>query len=328
MLQSYISLKKDYIEIPNTDKKYYVDKEFNINYLESKNYQKIIPEKIDNVLYILLKLKSGERLYNLNKLLLSALKPLKINDPHTKDIEAVNVDNNIFNYNPNNLIWKFPKNGIMVPDMEGFYYIPGFTRYAINNKNVVIDLVNKKERKWSIKSKNTDNCSCYIMKLLSDSGTNMLVNRNRVVLLSKGGYPANADNMIVGYKNKNNKIDHPDNLEFIYPDSLMAVYDKSYDKYIKYGKVLMKDVVKNNISEFSNVISASRYMDCSPDEIIQYCDNKQKMVPNFKLFQFKNYYTNWRIISDPIKENNNVSDEYIGEVVPESIVKRNGIVLL
>lgn len=54
--------------------------------------------------------------------------------------QVVFADGNPNNIHPANLVWIFPPEGLEVPLYPGYYFIPSFTRYAINRDGKVISL--------------------------------------------------------------------------------------------------------------------------------------------------------------------------------------------
>lgn len=124
--------------------------------------------------------------------------------------QALPIDGNEFNLHPSNLVWKFPKDGIEVSYLEGFYYIPGYTQYAITHKGVVIHLST-----LSVKQQ-YEQMGAFVVSAHRD-GTQTLpaVTVYRLLALTFLDYPLNAEKMVVNHRDGIRMNISLDNLEWL-----------------------------------------------------------------------------------------------------------------
>lgn len=67
---------------------------------------------------------------------------------HLLDILFEDGDSN--NLDPNNLIIKYPDEGLEHPYMDNWYYIPGYSRYIINRTGRVLNMCHNSEKSFSL----------------------------------------------------------------------------------------------------------------------------------------------------------------------------------
>ena len=129
----------------------------------------------------------------------------------TWNMVNVLVENNNENdVTPKNLIWSFPENGIEVPTIPGFYFIPSFTRYAINRKGVVLSLYETDVKLTSLAASGYKDIA-----LRRDDGQYVGSNRHRLLALTFIPYDNTINEKVVNHKDGNRNNDDPTNLEWV-----------------------------------------------------------------------------------------------------------------
>lgn len=112
--------------------------------------------------------------------------------------------------NPKNLIWRFPPDGIQVPTIPGYYFIPSFTRYAINRKGVVISLF-----ETDIKLSSLAASGYKDIALRRDDGIYVGSNRHRLLALTFIPYDNTINEKVVNHKDGVRNNDEICNLEWV-----------------------------------------------------------------------------------------------------------------
>lgn len=119
-------------------------------------------------------------------------------------------DGNQDNIDANNLIWLFPKGGLEVPTIPGFYFIPSYTRYAASREGVVISL-------WKGDSKllSLDKDGYIRLGLLRDDWLYYSTHHHRVLALTFLEYDENVNRMIVNHIDTVRSNNSLGNLEWV-----------------------------------------------------------------------------------------------------------------
>lgn len=124
--------------------------------------------------------------------------------------EILYSDNNPDNLNPLNLIWKFPKGGLEVPTMPGYYFIPGHTRYAINKEYQVIHLPTGRIKTTNIAKNGYGNLGMTL-----DNNKYSGSNPHRVIALTFLEYDNNVNRMVVNHIDNDRSNNDLSNLEWV-----------------------------------------------------------------------------------------------------------------
>lgn len=111
-------------------------------------------------------------------------------------LDVMYIDADQTNSHPGNLVWKYPVEGIAYSLMEGFRYIPGFSRYVINAQGLIFD----QESGKLILPSYTEG-GYPTVRLLPDTGkikSNCLM--HRVLAIAFYPYPSYVDKLDVNHK--------------------------------------------------------------------------------------------------------------------------------
>jgi hypothetical protein len=116
-------------------------------------------------------------------------------------------DGNPDNVHASNLMWKYPV-ALECSTRPGFYYIPCYSRYAINHQSEIIEWRTGEQRPTYLQDGYQ---ACY---LTPDVGKPKLASRHRVVMFALSDYPINVDDLQINHKNGIPGSDDVSNLEW------------------------------------------------------------------------------------------------------------------
>ncbi len=201
--------QRNKIRLPISGNLYYV----NISGEITDNQENIIQNYIDqfgdlcvNIAWI-----DGYRSYRVADLVALTFKPVYLPYQKWKYIRVLFKDGNKLNVHPSNLVWKFPVGGLE-SNREGFYYIPNFTRYAINKNGIVINVNTGGILNGSLHEKG------YHYYALSHDirySKSLIVGRHRLLAMVFLDYSEKVDEMEVNHKNGKPGNDELFNLEWV-----------------------------------------------------------------------------------------------------------------
>ena len=121
------------------------------------------------------------------------------------------ADKDSTNIDPKNLIWKFPDKGIEVPTFPGFYFIPSFTKYAINKDGLVISLFGGECKIVS----NSGHTGYRDIGIRRDDGKYVGTNIHRLLALTFIPYDETVNTSVVNHKDGDRDNNDLTNLEWV-----------------------------------------------------------------------------------------------------------------
>lgn len=202
-------------------------------------------------------------------------------------IEFLFLDGNKGNWEPSNVTYRFAKGPLECPFHAGYYYIPGYSRYAINRDGVMIVVKTGKERKWTelIPAKESIRGGYRATPCIDDSGTSKSLSRHRALCLTFKEYTVHPSNFVVNHKNGIGGDDRLDNLEFCtYSENTKHAYACGL-----YTNKLAAIDVKNWITGFEK----------SYPSIIQFCEEHNLthnlVTSRLKAGNERRFEDGWRI---------------------------------
>lgn len=200
--------------------------------------------------------------------------------------EILYADNNPENLHPGNLIWRFPKNGLHVPNWPGYYFIPSFTRYGINRENKVISLF-----EGVAKVTNLGTTGYRDLGLRRDCGAYVGTHLHRAVALTFIPYGNDINWLVVNHKDGDRDNTELDNLEWatqqenvLHGKAMSIGYSGSAKNSailtmlknrgvnvdgieLDHDGVEVKDIVTGEVFEFTSQLLASKGIGVSPGTI-------------------------------------------------------------
>jgi hypothetical protein len=284
MFNRYIHTN-DFLKLPLSGNLYSI----NINGVILDIYGNPILSYINDKEELVVKIQwiDGYKEYKVSLLLALTFKPLHIPFKHWKEVDLMYLDDNKLNYHLSNTIVKFARGGIECDKYQGFKYIPGFTRYAVNEKGEV-----KNHITGSIISTHINEKGYRQIRLKCDMGDWVTTGLHRVIGYSWLPYPLNVDDLYINHLDGDKLNNCVKNLEW-------CTAKENTKHAIETGliknqvPILVKDVKNNKVYSFSNVHKCERLLNIPTTSIYGYLDGEQKLYRNRFLFKKENDNAPW-----------------------------------
>lgn len=246
----------------------------------------------------------GERDYRVIDLVAIQFKSLKIPVEDYNNVIAFTIDGDPDNTHAKNIGYRFKNGKLTFKPRPGFYYIPGFTGLAINEKGEVVDTLRNIAKTFRVSSpgsyKNITG-GYYITNVVFTKNKYVSASRHRLLCLVFKEYPDNVDYLVVNHINGIPGDDRLDNLEWN-TRSENNQHAWLSDLRSQNKKVLVRNVFTGEVTEYYSICECARRLGYSSDETI-----RQRLIssPFGKVFQdatqikFKDDKRSWVIPDDP-----------------------------
>lgn len=181
------------------------------------------------------------------------------------------IDGDKSNVQARNVGYRFVGGRLEVARHPGFYYIPGFVKYAINDAGVVISLrdgcVMADQRTLPNPKKNIVGGYVYVRASLWPGKTTILL-RHRAMCLVFKEYPNNVDSMVVNHIDGIPGNDWLDNLEWTTrgQNNLHAYVTDLKNQHMR---VLVRNVLSGEVTEYYSISECARQLGFPTDETIR-----------------------------------------------------------
>lgn len=244
----------------------------------------------------------GHREYRILDLMAIQFKDLHIPKINYNDIVAFPVDGDKNNLHAKNVGYRF-KDKIEVADFPGFYYVPAFTKYAVNVSGLLLNVNKRKIVDWYITKpaaeKNIKG-GYYTYKYYMQ-GSPYEMGRHRAMMLTFKQYPDDCDRLVVNHINGIPGDDRLDNLEW------MTRGQNNTHAYVsdlknQHKRVLCRDVLTGVVVEHYSISECARVLGYPTDETIRYRLNQCdfcKVFQDGKQLKYKDDPRDWVIPEDP-----------------------------
>lgn len=210
-------------------------------------------------------------------------------------LDTIAIDGDDDNTHANNLIWKFPDDGLRVKEFINFAYVPGFTRYAISKEGIVYSHASKK-----IISPYQDEMGYWMYGCQPDVGKRTIIGRHRLLGLAYLQYPANVDNLDVNHKDGIKTNCELVNLEW---GTRKHNCDHAYSTGLRTDniEVSVRNVITNEIRDYYSFEDCGRQLDYHGKTIrLRVASAGQIVYPPGLQFRRKDDPTEWKDVDDPV----------------------------
>lgn len=246
----------------------------------------------------------GKRMYRVLDLIAIQFKDIHTPKRNYNDIVAFPMDGNKNNLHAKNVGYRF-KNKIQVENYPGFYYVPAFTKYAVNEKGELLNTVKHVVVNWYVTKPTIDKKikgGYYTYKYYMQ-GTPYEMGRHRAMMLTFKEYPDNCDRLIVNHINGIPGDDRLENLEWMSrgENNLHAYV---YDLKNQHKRVLCRDVLTGKVDEYYSISECARVLGYPTDETIRYRLNQCDFCKVFQdgtQLKYKEDPREWIVPEDPVK---------------------------
>ena len=255
------------------------------------DYKEIPLIRINGTLHVTLNWIDGIKDYPTALIVLMAYRrpwlPLHL----LKEIEFLFNDGEEENLTPQNLFYRFRNGPLAVEELPGYYYVPFYTRYAVNEQGSLINIATGKERKWSIRPGNKEKNitgGYKVITVISDTGFSSTLQQHRAIGFVFNRYGNDLWSKVSNHKDGKPWNNDPSNLEWVTrtENNLHAVENGLRPNSTR--PVLMKNLVNGEIKRFASVTTCSRFLGKSSNEMIwkRLTFNPTKVYPDRLLFKY------------------------------------------
>lgn len=187
-------------------------------------------------------------------------------------ISVICIDGDESNLHPSNLLWKFPVEGIEVPGWPGFYYIPGYTKQAINKDDDIL-FINSGRREKARKA-DVGYSKIYLEK---DCGMSMITGLHRIKGYTFLDYRPTVHSDVINHIDTDRENNGIGNLEWV------TVEENGRHCIEKYGlphlnpiAVQVKDNRNGEILSFSSITACARHFETTPSNVYRVVEGNSK----------------------------------------------------
>lgn len=179
-----------------------------------------------------------------------------------KSLDVIYKDGNVKNFGLYNTVWKSPEGKLTHPLYPGFCYIPGFSRYLINQRGEILS-----PTKGGLLSHYSNNEGYLMYGLQPDVGGRTIVGMHRALALAWISYPANVDKLDVNHLNLDNSDNRLENLEWTTRsrNSLHAHEGGVANS----REVMVRDIFNGEVTRYFSVSAAARFLDLNTETVRQ-----------------------------------------------------------
>lgn len=161
---------------------------------------------------------NGKRHYSIAILVLVTYNGWFIPDHLLDQVVPIYLNNNKNDCSYSNLTYRFEGNSLPVEDLDGFYYIPNFGKYAINKAGELINIETLKYKTWSItppnETRNTQGGYRY-NRVVRDDGVSVTLFRHRALWTAFNAFGSEIYDYVINHKNGICGDDRLENLELV-----------------------------------------------------------------------------------------------------------------
>ena len=221
---------------------------------------------------------SGTKKYSAGMVVLVAYRQIALEEHLWEEIEPLFKDGDPKNLNVVNLTYRFRCGPLEVEGMPAFFYVPFFTRYAINRDGELRNIETGHVLSWYVtKEKDVRSGGYRAARVSNESGFSRTIFRHRALSLTFKRYNASVNQIVVNHKNGQKGDDRLDNLEWAtHATNNQHAYDTGLRASLQ--SVWMRDLNTGEEHLFPSIAECHRQTGKLTPNIIQYrlskCPNK------------------------------------------------------
>lgn len=214
----------------------------------------------------------GKGTYEIGLILLVSFGKLGIDGHLWPEVVVDYKDGDPKNTNLINISYHFKNGPLPVNGLEGFYYLPFHTRYAIKKDGTLINIEKGNLKSWAVskpcKKRNSQGGYRYT-RVLNDLGQTKCLFRHRALCLTFKNYGLDPDGIVVNHKDGDPTNDDLDNLEWTtYSDNNSHAYEAGL-RPNSCTPVLSKDLDTGKVRRFETLTSCARFYGYDRGEVIR-----------------------------------------------------------
>lgn len=276
------------VPVPNSGRRYYVN---GIGEITTSTNVVIETLKIEDETYIELDWILGRRKYLVSLVVLVSFGILKIPDHLFDEVIPLYKDGSKNNLSPNNLLYKFKNGKIEVENYPGFYYIPFYADYAINESGDILNIKTGKYKSWSVTKTNLirkQTGGYRYTRVVNDLGFSKTLFQHRALCYVFKDYDYNVLDLVVNHIDGNPENNKLNNLEFV-------TYQRNNFHAIEIGlrgdnkPVLSRNLKTGEIIRFNSIAECGRYYgQPRAGFVVHRLNNFSKVYSDFLQFKYEN----------------------------------------
>lgn len=259
---------------------------------------------------------NGLRDYRVIDLVAIQFKSFYIPQEDYVKVIAFCIDGNKDNTHASNVGYRFEGGKLECKGCPGYYYVPGYTRVAINIDGCMISTVNLRPLKWyttqPIVSRNIRG-GYKTASVTFTKGSQSMLSRHRAMLLVFKDYPDNVDSITANHIDSVPGRDNIENLEWLsYSDN--NLHARLNNQRTQQKAVLTRNVVTGEINEYHSLGECARRLGLSGAEPVRLRITKSKFGTVFSGNLQMKYKDDTRDWIDPSEVSNEpTSYEFIAK---------------
>lgn len=301
MFEKYLKVE-GFTAFPKSNNKYFLNNEGEIKLADGTLVE--CGKDINGHRRIFADLWDGVRFYYLKDLIAICFKSIHLPIELWKEVDGFHIDDNLDNLRSSNIGYRFRSNKLECINHPGYYYIPMFTKYAINKHGQIITVNNGYNKTWyttKYQKKKNIKGGYYITRATSDILNSTILSRHRAMCLVFKSYPNNVDKLDVNHIDGVPGNDTLDNLEWV---TRSRNNTHAYQNNLKNQNhpVLVRDVITGEVTEYYSVCECARALGFTCDEVIRYrllSADFSKVWGDGKQLKYKEDTRDWIIPKDP-----------------------------
>lgn len=214
-----------------------------------------------------------------------------------KQLSLMYIDGNVKNIHPSNLVWKYPVKGLPHALYPGYVYIPGYSRYVINQDGVVIRHKSGNHLKSYIGSN-----GYYLIRLDPDIGKSTIIGIHRLLCLAFYDYSANVDKLVTNHINGIKSDNRLVNLELTtYKGNIVHAYANGLRSDNVH--LLVRNVITGEVNGYYSKSSCNDALGLGSGVCTYRAKQPgQPLYPGYLQFKLATDPSPWRDVSDPDAE--------------------------